>query len=198
MKKLITFIGALLVLSLASSFADVGDMKQISKNIKDLDKSLLWTVETSSGINYAVDSKSYTMLPYNITLSRYITDVNSINWYNGYVEAFVRSLNGSILDGAETDIHGATIGGRYNFVNRELQKYSLTPFVESEFGGAFLDSRGNEGFHNDYSTVIGCGGGVAYDISREWFVRVGAYYRRFQNGSDLNSLGSEIGVGYAF
>ena len=200
--------------------ADDGGTKQkaaMTSSKGDMDKD--WSLELGSGVQFAnvrtSGLESYTLVPVDLTASLKVDDVSLDDFWGGIfrgnTEFFFRGYGVAIPRGIESRIIGISLGPRYNFVQ---PGWKIVPYVEGIVGFGFADSRGTTdstgrqtGLGQDFNFQFGIAGGVRYDITDEWFVRLAAVYTHFSNAGlsepgrknrAIDAAGPELSVGYRF
>ena len=215
--KMFTCLFAGLALSLTNSTADPNTTK--SGDPKDL-KGLIpppcdekdWTLELGSGGLWSNvrndDDKAYTIIPISLTASLRLDDVSLDHELGGilrgYSEFFFRADYDQIVHGPETHYEGMIVGPRYNFVQ---PNWKVIPYVEGGVGFVFADSNPEAGgLGEDFNFTFIVGAGAKYNITDNFFVRLGAEYQHVSNAglSDptpnnaIDAVGPKLSFGYSF
>ncbi|HEY0256700.1 MAG TPA: acyloxyacyl hydrolase [Candidatus Methylacidiphilales bacterium] len=215
--KMLAGLAVGVVLSLTPALA--GPAATRSEDTKDL-KGLTppacgekdWTLELGSGGLWSNvrtdDDKAYTIIPISLTASLRLDDVSLDHELGGvlrgYSEFFFRADYDQIVRGPETHYEGLIVGPRYNFVQ---PGWKLIPYVEGGVGFVFADSNPDQGgLGQDFNFTFVAGAGAKYNITDDFFVRLGVEYQHVSNAglSDpipnnaIDALGPKLSFGYSF
>jgi opacity protein-like surface antigen len=220
MKLIGCALGLAMALSLTNLIAgtdmapatDGKDMKAISPQHCYTEKD--WTLELGSGVAFSnvrsgQPNQAYTIIPVTLTASLKIDDVSLDQelWgiLRGYTEFFFRGEYGQIVRGPETHYEGMMAGPRYNFVQ---PGWCIIPYVEGGVGFDFADSDPNGGgLGQDFNFTFMAGAGARYNITDDFFVRLGVEYQHLSNAGlsepqhpnhPIDELGPKLSFGYAF
>jgi opacity protein-like surface antigen len=173
-----------------------------------------WTLELGSGaawsnVRSGQPNKAYTLVPITLTASLKLDDVSLDNflggWLRGYSEFFFQGEYQQIVHGPENHFEGIMVGPRYNFVQ---PGWKIVPFVEGGVGLGFADSNPAEGgLGQDFNFTFEAGAGARYNISDDFFVRLGVEYQHVSNAGlsepqfpnhPIDELGPKLSFGYSF
>jgi opacity protein-like surface antigen len=215
--KILACLTTAIVLSLTVAMADpvVADSRD-AKDMKGLtpppsgEKN--WTLELGSGALWSnvrdTDDKGYTIIPISLTASLRLDDVSLDNELGGilrgYSEFFFRADYDPIVHGPEHHYEGVIVGPRYNFVQ---PNWKIIPYVEGGVGIVFADSNPAQGgLGQDFNFTFIVGAGAKYNITDDFFVRLGVEYQHISNAglSDpipnnaIDALGPKLSFGYSF
>jgi opacity protein-like surface antigen len=215
--KMLACLTAGIVLSL--NIAMAGPVAVDSQDAKDM-KGLMpppseeknWTLELGSGALWSnvrnSDDKGYTIIPISLTASLRLDDVSLDHELGGilrgYSEFFFRADYDQIVHGPETHYEGVIVGPRYNFVQ---PNWKIIPYVEGGVGIVFADSTPAQGgLGQDFNFTFIVGAGAKYNITDDFFVRLGAEYQHISNAglSDpipnnaIDAVGPKLSFGYSF
>jgi opacity protein-like surface antigen len=211
-KVLLAALIAGVVLSLAQVRAgtDSKDMQEVTPPaVGDKD----WTIELGSGalwsnVRTGEPDKAYTIIPISLTASLKLDNVGLDNEWGGilrgYSEFFFRADYDQIARGPENHYEGGIVGPRYNFVQ---PGWVVIPYVEGGVGFVFADSKPQlGGLGQDFNFTFITGAGAKYNITDDFFVRLGVEYQHVSNAglSDpipnnaIDGLGPKLSFGYTF
>jgi opacity protein-like surface antigen len=219
LKRIVACLGAGLALSLVHATAgtemnnttDSKDMKGMTPPACCSEKD--WTLELGSGafwsnVRSGQPNQAYTIIPITLTASLKIDDVSLDHQFGGilrgYTEFFFRGEYDQIVRGPENHYEGLVVGPRYNFVQ---PGWKIIPYVEGGVGFDFADSNPNQGgLGQDFNFTFIAGAGAKYNITDDFFVRLGVEYQHLSNAglSDpipnhpIDALGPKLSFGYAF
>ncbi len=177
-----------------------------------------WSIEIATGAAFSNVREShldgYTIVPVTATAALKIDDVSldNVAWgiLRGYTEFLFQGYYNDIVHGPEDHIFGANFGPRYNFVQ---PGWKVVPYVQGLVGFGFANSSPSvapaapRGLGQDFNFTFGVGGGFRYDITDEWFARVGIEYTHYSNAGlsepahpnrAIDDLGPQVGIGYRF
>jgi opacity protein-like surface antigen len=173
-----------------------------------------WTIELGSGaawsnVRSGQPNQAYTLVPITLTASLKLDDVGLDNflggWLRGYSEFFFQGEYQQIVRGPETHYEGLMVGPRYNFVQ---PGWKIIPFVEGGVGLGFADADPqHQGLGQDFNFTFEAGAGARYDISDDFFVRLGVEYQHVSNAGlseptnpnhPIDELGPKLSFGYSF
>jgi lipid A 3-O-deacylase len=191
---------------------DTKDMKSMSPPTCCTEKE--WTLELGSGalwsnVRSGQPNQAYTIIPITLTASLKLDDVSLDRemWgiLRGYSEFFFRGDYDQIVRGPEHHFEGLVVGPRYNFVQ---PGWKLIPYVEGGVGFEFADSNpGGGGLGQDFNFTFTAGAGAKYNITDDFFVRLGVEYQHLSNAGlsepatpnhPIDGLGPKLSFGYAF
>lgn len=214
MTKTLWLCLAVLALSLPRAMAgtemtDTKEMKPLSCcSEKD------WTFELGSGVTFSnvrsgQPNQAYTIVPISLTASLKLDDVSLDNFaggvFRGYSEFYFRGDYEQIVHGPENHYEGILVGPRYNFVQ---PGWKLVPYAEGGVGIGFADSNPAwGGLGQDFNFSFEVGAGAKYNISDDWFVRLGVEYQHVSNAGlsepqfanhPIDALGPKLSFGYSF
>jgi opacity protein-like surface antigen len=123
----------------------------------------------------------------------------------GYTEFFFRGDYAQIVRGPENHYEGLIAGPRYNFVQ---PGWCIIPYVEGGVGFEFADSNpAGGGLGQDFNFTFMAGAGAKYNITDDFFVRLGVEYQHLSNAGlsepqhpnhPIDALGPKLSFGYAF
>ncbi len=205
-----------IALSLTSAMAgtetnDSKDMKSVTPppcGEKD------WTLELGSGalfsnVRSGQPNQAYTIVPISLTASLKLDDVSLDHELGGvlrgYSEFFFRGDYDQIVRGPENHYEGLIVGPRYNFVQ---PGWCVVPYVEGGVGFVFADSNPQAGgLGQDFEFTFIAGAGAKYNITDDFFVRLGVEYQHVSNAGlsepaapnhPIDALGPKLSFGYSF
>ena len=212
-KVLLTCLAVLTALSLPRAMAGT-DMKEIAAPSCCSCSEKDWTIELGSGaawsnVRSGQPNQAYTVVPINITASLKLDDVSLDNflggWLRGYSEFFFRGDYEQIVHGPEDHYEGIMVGPRYNFVQ---PGWKIIPYVEGGVGLGFANSNPElGGLGQDFNFTFCAGAGARYNISDDFFVRLGVEYQHISNAGlsepkfpnhPIDELGPKVSFGYSF
>jgi len=173
-----------------------------------------WTLELGSGVAWSnvrsgQPNQAYTIVPVSLTASLALDDVSLDHflggWLRGYSEFYFRGDYAVIAHGPEHHYEGLMVGPRYNFVQ---PGWKLIPYIEGGVGFDFADSNpAAGGLGQDFNFSFGAGAGAKYEISDNFFVRLGVEYQHLSNAGlsepanpnhPIDELGPRLSFGYSF
>jgi len=173
-----------------------------------------WTIELGAGgswsnVRSGQPNQAYTVVPISLTASLKLDDVSLDNflggWLRGYSEFFFRGDYEQIVHGPENHYEGIMVGPRYNFVQ---PGWVIVPYVEGGVGIGFADSNPAwGGLGQDFNFTFEAGAGAKYNISDDFYVRLGVEYQHVSNAGlsepqfpnhPIDELGPKLSFGYSF
>ena len=173
-----------------------------------------WTIELGAGASWSnvrsgQPNQAYTVVPISLSASLKLDDVSLDNFLGGYLrgysEFFFRGDYEQIVHGPENHYEGIMVGPRYNFVQ---PGWKIIPYVEGGVGIGFADSNPNlGGLGQDFNFTFETGAGAKYNISDDFFVRLGVEYQHVSNAGlsepqfanhPIDELGPKLSFGYSF
>jgi opacity protein-like surface antigen len=214
LKIALTCVACLGALSLPQAMAGT-DMKSVAPSSppsccseKD------WTIELGTGVSWSnvrsgEPNKAYTVVPISLTASLKLDEVGLDNylggWVRGYSEFFFRGDYEQIVHGPENHYEGIMVGPRYNFVQ---PGWKVIPYIEGGVGLGFADSNPEAGgLGQDFNFTFEVGAGAKYNITDDFFVRLGVEYQHVSNAGlsepeepnhPIDELGPKLSFGYSF
>jgi opacity protein-like surface antigen len=214
-------LGAILALSATRLTAgtemvtpDGKDMKSSTATPQHCFTDKDWTLELGSGVTFSnvrsgQPNQAYTIVPISLTASLKLDDVSLDNVLGGilrgYTEFFFRGDYDQIVRGPENHYEGLIAGPRYNFVQ---PGWCIIPYVEGGVGFDFADSNpAGGGLGQDFNFTFIAGAGAKYNITDDFFVRLGVEYQHLSNAGlsepehpnhPIDALGPKLSFGYAF
>ena len=207
--------GIVLSLNVATAdpvVADSGDAKDMKELTPPPSGEKDWTLELGSGALWSnvrtSDDKAYAIIPISLTASLKLDDVGLDHELGGvlrgYSEFAFRGDYDQIVRGPETHYEGLIVGPRYNFVQ---PGWKVIPYVEGGVGFLFADANPEAGgLGQDFNFTFIVGAGAKYNITDNFFVRLGAEYQHVSNAglSDpipnnaIDAVGPKLSFGFAF
>jgi opacity protein-like surface antigen len=192
--------------------ADTNDSKDMKAITPPACGEKNWTLELGSGGLWSNvrtnEDRAYTIVPISLTASLRLDEVSLDQELGGilrgYTEFFFRGDYDQIVHGPESHYEGLIVGPRYNFVQ---PNWKIIPYIEAGVGFVFADSNSNAGgLGQDFNFTVIAGTGVKYNITDDFFLRLGAEYQHISNAglSDptpnnaIDALGPKLSFGYAF
>jgi opacity protein-like surface antigen len=173
-----------------------------------------WTLELGAGgswsnVRSGQPNQAYTVVPISLSASLKLDDVSLDNflggWLRGYSEFFFRGDYEQIVHGPENHFEGIMVGPRYNFVQ---PGWKIVPYVEGGVGIGFADSNPAwGGLGQDFNFTFEAGAGAKYNISDDFYVRLGVEYQHVSNAGlsepqfpnhPIDELGPKLSFGYSF
>jgi len=173
-----------------------------------------WSVELGSGVLFSnvrsgQPNQAYTIVPISLTASLRLDEVSLDQELGGilrgYSEFFFRADYDPIVRGPETHYEGLIVGPRYNFVQ---PGWCIIPYVEGGVGIVFANSAPERGgLGEDFNFTFTAGAGAKYNITDDFFVRLGVEYQHVSNAGlsepqhdnhPIDALGPKLSFGYAF
>jgi lipid A 3-O-deacylase len=173
-----------------------------------------WTIELGSGVSWSnvrsgQPNQAYTVVPISLTASLKLDDVSLDHFVGGflrgYSEFFFRGDFEPIVHGPENHYEGIMVGPRYNFVQ---EGWPVIPYVEGGVGLGFADSNPEQGgLGQDFNFTFEAGAGAKYNISDDFYVRLGVEYQHVSNAGlseptnpnhPIDELGPKLSFGYSF
>jgi opacity protein-like surface antigen len=173
-----------------------------------------WTLELGSGaawsnVRSGQPNQAYTIVPVSLTASLALDDVSLDHflggWLRGYSEFYFRGDYAVIAHGPETHYEGLMVGPRYNFVQ---PGWKLIPYIEGGVGFDFADANpAAGGLGQDFNFSFCAGAGARYQITDDFFVRLGVEYQHLSNAGlseptnpnhPIDQLGPKLSFGWAF
>jgi len=214
----LTCLVLLTVLSLSRVMAGTemkqSDMKEITPPTCGTCSEKDWTLELSSGVQWSnvrsgQPNQPYTIVPIHLTASLKLDDVSLDDFLGGflrgYSEFYFEGQYDQIVHGPENHYEGIMVGPRYNFVQ---PGWVIVPYVEGGVGIGFADSNpAAGGLGQDFNFTFEAGAGARYNITDDFFVRLGVEYQHVSNAGlseptnpnhPIDALGPKISFGYAF
>jgi hypothetical protein len=141
---------------------------------------------------------NYTMT--SLRLGYVVNQIWELGWFRGNCELIGEGFGSGIFMGPGNYIAGATLWGRYNFVQKG---WPLTPYIQ---GGAGLTStdidHGIVGQDFNFNLDLGCG--IRYFIGNSWSVFLEYQYQHISNANlgphnlGINSQGPILGISLFF
>ncbi len=173
-----------------------------------------WTLELGSGglwsnVRSGQPNQSYTIVPITLTASLKLDDVSLDHELGGilrgYSAFYFSGEYAQMVHGPENHYEGLVVGPRYNFVQ---PGWKLIPYVEGGVGFVFADSNPDQGgLGQDFNFTFTAGAGAKYNITDDFFVRLGVEYQHVSNAGlsepqfpnhPIDGLGPKLSFGYAF
>ena len=213
-KRALAYVAIATVLTLPCAKAGTElkqtDMKEIAPPECDKD----WSIELGSGaawsnVRSGQPNQAYTVVPISLTANLKLDDVSLDNFlggvFRGYSEFYFEGQYEQIVHGPENHYEGIMVGPRYNFVQ---PGWKIIPYVEGGVGIGFADSNPTQGgLGQDFNFSFSVGAGAKYNLSDDWYVRLGVEYQHVSNAGlsepqfqnhPIDELGPRLSFGYNF
>lgn len=135
-----------------------------------------------------------------IQLGYMLGDVKGDGWYRGNVELVGEGFGSGIFQGPGSFIAGATVWGRYNFVQ---PGWRFVPFFQAGAGLTSTDIP-HRYVGQPFNFNLELGGGVRCFLTSRWAVNLEFRYQHISNANTgrhnlgINGAGPLLGVSYLF
>ncbi|HXT13276.1 MAG TPA: acyloxyacyl hydrolase [Candidatus Angelobacter sp.] len=173
--------------------------------ISDYFQSGRYDVTLSSGVMFSPIGADRNRPVENYVLNglqvgRMLSSAHGDRWFRGNWEASVEAIGGAVFQGRGSYLAGATLWGRYNFVQPD---WRVAPYLAAGAGAEATDMD-QRLIGEKFNFNLNIGAGMRWFVSRQWAIDLECRYQHISNATiakhdiGINAVGPMVGVSYFF